>query len=137
MAVILGRVQTAAFNDGGGYDEVGKIVDGSLEVESAEVATTSHDSGVWEEFLQGRNSATVTLSVRYDEADAGQDACLAAWVAQTMGTLRFRMGGAGGSKQYSGSAFVKSAPMSAPNDEAADLQLTFRMTGAITRGAVA
>lgn len=136
MAVILGRIQTAAFNDGGGYDEVGKIIDGSLELDSAEVTVTSHDSGQWEEFLQGRENATATLGVRYDEADAGQEACLAAFIAQTMGTFRFRMGGAGGTKQYSASAFVKGAPMSAPNDDAADLQLTFRLTGAITRGAV-
>jgi hypothetical protein len=137
MAVLLGRVQTAAFNDGGGYDEIGKIVDGSLELESAEVTITNHDSGLWEEFLQGRSNATMTLSCRYDETDAGQEAALAAWTAQTAGTCRFRMGGAAGTKQYSASAFVKSAPLNAPNDDAADLQLTFRLTGAITRGAVA
>lgn len=136
MAVILGRIQKAAFNDGGGMDEIGRIVDGSLELDSAEVNVTSHDSGQWEEFLQGRANGQVTLNCRYDEADAGQAACLAAWTAQTVGSARFRMrGNTSGAQEWTASAFVKAVPMNAPNDEAADLQLTFRLTGAITAAA--
>lgn len=134
MAVILGRIQKAAFNDGGGYDEIGKIVDGSLEVDSAEVNVSTHDSGAWEEFLQGRGNMTMSLSCLYDEADAGQEACIAAAFAQTAGTARFRMrGNTATAKEYIAAAFVKSTPMNAPNDEAGDLQLNFRLTGAPTR----
>lgn len=134
MAVILGRIQKAAFNDGGGYDAVGRIVDGTLEMDSAEVNVTTHDSGAWEEFLQGRGNLTSSLSLLYDEADAGQEACLAAFVAQTAGTYRFRMrGDLQTAKEYIAAAFVKAAPMNAPNDEAGDLSLTFRLTGTPTR----
>lgn len=134
MAVILGRVQKASFNDGGGYDAIGKIVDGSLELDSAEIVVSTHDSGAWEEYLQGRGNLTSTLSCRYDEADVGQEACLAAAFAQTMGTYRFRTrGDVSTAKEYFASAFVKSAPMNSPNDDAADLSLSFRLTGTPTR----
>ncbi len=137
MAVTRGRIQTAAFDDGGGFDEVGRIVDGTFTLESSEITVTTHDSLDFEEFLQGRKSGTVELSCRADEADVGQIAVLDAHLAETAGTLRFRpRGDVSGADQYSASAFITATNIESPNDEETKLPLTFRLTGTITQSAV-
>lgn len=136
MAKSLGRLGTVEISTNGGanYTPIGRLIDPTVSLESAEVNVTDHDSGAWEEFLQGRKNWSVEAPCRYDEADAGQDTAIQAAFDGTQVKVRFRMKGAGaGNKQLIGDAFVRAVPMNAPNDEAADLGLTFRGTGALAR----
>ena len=64
MAKVPGRLQTAAIDTGGGFVEILGIIDGSLNIEQAELNSTSHDDGQWEAFLRGRKNATIDISPR-------------------------------------------------------------------------
>lgn len=137
MALTRGRIQTASFDDGGGADLIGRIVDGEFTLESSEIDVTTHDSDDFREFLQGRKSGTVELSCRADEADVGQIATIAAHLAETAGTLVWETrGGVSGADRYTASAFCMNASISAPNDEEAKITFTFRLTGTITLSAI-
>lgn len=137
MAVTRGRIGTVEIDDGGGYVAIGRIVDADLAIESSEITVTSHDSADWEEFLQGRKSGTIEMTLRYDEADAGQQDAIDAAFAETVVTVRWRSRGAtSGAQEYEASAFVRAFPIGSPNDEENKLGLTFRLTGAVTQATV-
>src|SRR5205823_5103564 len=98
------------------------------------IKTTSHDSGAFEESIPGRVSGTVDAPCLYDEADVGQDAALTAVTSQTVVKIRFRPKGTTvGFKQFVSDAWVAASPIAGANDNAADLKLSFNLTGTITR----
>ena len=136
MAVTRGRIGTVEISTDGGstFDKIGRLIDGSLNIESAEITTTSHDSDDWEEFLQGRKNATIETSHRYDEADTGQDKAIQAAFDETEVDLRWRSRGTvSTAKQYTSKAFVRSLPLESPNDEENKLAFTIRLTGVVSR----
>ncbi len=134
MAVSRGRLATLELGtDGTTYNPIGKIVDATLSVDSADITVTTHDSGQWEEFLQGRGKATIEAKVRYDEADAQQAQAITGFYNQTVFYWRFRPRGTlSGAKQYVAQGYLKSAPIMTPNDDVVDLTFNIQLTGAIT-----
>ena len=136
MAVTRGRLGTVELSTDGGstFNAIGKIIDAEIAVESSEITVTSHDSDDWEEFLQGRKSANIEVSCRYDEADAGQDAAVQLMYDEAVGDIRFRARGATlTAREYTASCFVKAAPINSPNDEENKQAFTIRLTGPVTR----
>ena len=134
MAVTRGRIQDVSI-DG---NTLGKSVDATLVVESGEITVTTHDSDDWEEFLQGRKSATIEVSVRYDEADTAQAALITASYAEsTVAVIWVSRGLAtSGAQRYTATAFVSAQPFESPNDEENKASFTLRITGAIVRDTV-
>ena len=134
MAVTRGRIGEVSL-DG---NAIGRVIDATLTIESSEITVTTHDSGQWEEFLQGRKSGTIEVTTRYDESDTAQQAAIAASFAETTVTLVWVSRGlaTSGAERFTATAFVSSQPLESPNDEDNKLGLTFRITGTVTRDTV-
>lgn len=134
MAVTRGRIGEVSI----GGTAVGKVIDATLTIESSEITVTTHDSGQWEEFLQGRKSGSIELTLRYDEADAPQQAAIAASFAETTVAVVWVSQGlaTSGAERFTATAFVSAQPLESPNDEENKLSLTLRITGTVTRDTV-
>ena len=134
MAVTRGRIGQISID----ATTLLKVVDATLTLESAEITVTAHDSGQFEDFLQGRKNGSIEVSCRHDETDAAQQALNAAhfaestvaviWVSRGLATT--------GAERFSATAFVTAQPLETPNDEENKIAYTLRLTGAITRDTV-
>lgn len=134
MAVTRGRIGEISI-DG---DVLGKEVDATLTIESAEITVTAHDSGQFEEFLQGRKNGSIEVSCRHDESDTAQQALKAAHFAETTVAVIWVSRGiaTSGAERFSATAFVTAQPLETPNDEENKVAFTLRLTGTITRDTV-
>lgn len=138
MSKIQGRLGRVAISDDGGsiYVDINGIQEATLNGALDEIETTSHDTGTVRTYLQGRRDATIDLSMFWDEADPGQDKVSAAFFGQTVPKLRFRMEEATGLDEFLDvDAFVTSYTEGSPNDDAATLDVSFRITGAFSPAA--
>jgi len=59
--------------DGVTYTDIGGIKDYDLSYDGGTIDVTDFDSAGWTELLAGIRSASISLTMNYDEADAGQD----------------------------------------------------------------
>lgn len=134
MAVTRGRIGEISI-DG---NVLGKLIDGTLTIESSEINTTTHDSGQFEDFLQGRKNGSIEAPCRYDESDTAQQALNAASIGETTVAVVWVSRGIAttGAERYSATAFVTSQPLESPNDEDNKISYTLRLTGTITRDTV-
>lgn len=134
MAVTRGRIGQISI----GGTTLLKVVDQTLTIESSEITVTTHDSGQFEEFLQGRKSGTIEVTCRYDEADTAQETLIAAHFAETTVAVVWVSRGLAttGAQRYTATAFVTAQPLESPNDEENKIAYTLRITGAITRDTV-
>lgn len=90
MAKKTGRVSTTDVNDGGGYSAVGNVIDDSYNFTVNGIDATDKDSSGYEEEEYGHGQITLTLNVRYNEADNGQEAIRDAIEGKTTLTVRHR-----------------------------------------------
>ncbi len=134
MAVTRGRIGEVSI-DG---NAVGRVIDATLTIESAEITVTTHDSGQWEEFLQGRKNGSIELTLRYDESDTAQQAAITASFAEsTVAVVWVSRGLAtSGAERFTATAYVSAQPLESPNDEENKMALTLRITGVVTRDTV-
>ena len=130
MAKVHGRLATF----GWGGASVGGIVDMSLNLERPEIDVTTHDTGDARAYISGRLAGTIDLTMKWDEADAGQDAMQTAFFAGTDSTIYFRLGTGAGLHTYTGTGKITSWAPSGPNDDASEVSCTVRFNGAITEG---
>lgn len=131
MAKIHGRLQSFQWNG----SAVAGIVDASLNLERPAVETTSHDTGDAREFIQGRLSGTVDLTLRWDEADAVQSAMQTDFFAGTSRATKFRMQTAGGAHSLDATGLITSWAPSGPNDDAGEVSVSIQLSGTITENA--
>jgi hypothetical protein len=129
MPNIAGRLQSATI-DG---VPIGSITDGNLNPENAELDTTSHDDQTSRTFIYGRQSATAEFTMRWDDANAGQEDILDAAFGKTINTYVFLMETLSGSERFTFQGLATATPLSAPNDDVAEFSATIRVTGDITR----
>lgn len=128
MAHTLGRVGSLS----AAGSAVGGIVNMSSDLANGDVDATDFDSAGFKERVYGDTERTISVTVRRDEADAGQDALRAAAVGKTTVAMIFRPTVASGSDQFSFTGYVTSYGVS--NDQEALVEETFEIvsSGTIT-----
>ena|SRR3990167_4772237 len=131
MAKVAGRVQALQYN----ATAIGAIVDCSFSGEIEELDSTTHDSGAFREYLAGRMSGTLDVTMKWDQSDTAQSQMADdAFVPGTSRALDFRMETTG--HKYTGTGFITNWSPSAPNDDVAEVSCTIRFTGTITQGSI-
>jgi hypothetical protein len=131
MAKIHGRLMNFAWNT----VAVNGIVDGTLNLERADVDVTTHDTGDAYAFIQGRLKGSVDLNMKWDEADSGQGGMQADFVTGTQRAVYFRMNTGGGLHTFTGTAQVNKWSAKGPNQDAGEVTASLTYTGAIVEGA--
>ena len=131
MTKIAGRLGRVAVSSDGGttFFEVAGITDMSLSAAQAELNATAHDSGQFEEFINGRKDATLDLSLLWDEDDPGQNVITEAFTSATRIDVRFRMQEKLTAVEFLAKAIVTGYSPSAPNDDIATADVTLRVSG--------
>lgn len=134
MGKIAGRISTLEVSSDGGatFFELKGATDITLNSNQAELTTTAHDSGQFEEYVPGRKDFSLDVGLRYDEADPGQNILVDAFFSGTTLDWRFRMQVGTGNRQWLVKAFPTSLSPAGPNDDVASLDVTLRCTGPMT-----
>jgi len=121
------------------YGEValGKIKNIGLNIDGKEINVSNFDSGVFEEYLKGRNNVTMDVTCIYDQTDTtGQGNVMDDLLANAADdTLYFGPSGtpAAGDITYSGSGFPKDAKITGDDDEVVEITYTFRINGTLNK----
>jgi TP901-1 family phage major tail protein len=134
MAKIQGRLGALAVSSDGGvnWDTVAGAQDLTFNGNADTIDVSSHDSGQFREFLQGRKDATLDGSLFWDEADPGQGIIKNAYFSSTRIDVRFRMQEATGKDEIFAKAVVTTFGESSPNDDGAAVDVTLQITGDFT-----
>lgn len=136
MSMIQGRLSTFELDPAGGssYGAVGKITDSSLSLEADAIDVSNHDSGGHREFLIGFDQGTISLEMNWDDADAGQEDLLDAWVNKTTFSARFRLQVDSGAHEFTvGTVLVTGLDLDGPNEDQATMSVELQLSGTITR----
>lgn len=128
MSKIHGRLSNFRWNT----IAVNGLVDVGNDMERPEINVTTHDSGDFEEFIQGRLTGSIDLSGKWDEADAGQSGMQADFISGTSRAVVFRMQDGAGNHEFTGTGQITSWGASGPNSDAAEITTTVRLSGTIT-----
>jgi predicted secreted protein len=133
MTCIPGRYAKLQLSDDAGvsYEDLGGIVDVTLNINIDELECTSHDSNGVREYIPNHSDFTLDVSARWIDGDAGQDIVLDAVDAKTVFLFKFTMETAAGKDIWSGSAFATSASPSGPLDDTGSLDLTLRCSSVV------
>ena len=134
MAKIQGRLGALKISTDGGntYTTVNGLIDGTLNGDQAEIKITAHDDGAVETYLPGRKNWTIDAKLHYDEADAGQIAVTSCFLNGTTVYWEMYLQSGTGFKIATAQGFVTKHTDASPNDDAAGLDFTVRITGALT-----
>lgn len=134
MGKIAGRISTIEVSSDGGltFFEVKGAVDITLNSNQAELTTTSHDSGQFEEYVPGRKDFSIDLGLRYDEADPGQSLLVDGYYTGSVLDWRLRMQSGTGFRQWLVKGFPTSLSPGGPNDDVASMDASIRCTGPMT-----
>ncbi len=137
MSKIAGRLQKLAISTDGGstYTDINGIVDADLAMENAELDTTTHDDTNSRSYIYGRFSGTINATLKWDDADTGQDTLITSFLNKTILDYRFRMETLVGAQEYESQGLVTALNPSGPNDDVAEMPVTIRLTGDITKAA--
>ncbi|HJW84757.1 MAG TPA: phage tail tube protein [Anaerolineae bacterium] len=131
MAKVHGRLSTFSWNS----NAVGGIVDAAINLERPEIDVTTHDTGDARSFIQGRLAGTIDLTMKWDEADAGQGGMQADFFTATQRAVYFRMNTGGSLHTFTGTAQINSWAAKGPNDDAGEVTASIRYSGAVVEGA--
>jgi hypothetical protein len=127
----LGKIDVS--DDGAAYVDLGGVKDFSNPFDRDTIETTDFDSAGWKESLAGIGNATVSATMNWDEADAGQIKLLAANQNATPIWFRWRPTGDGsGQKEVIMKCNLTSFESSASVDGVLELSSEAEMTGAPT-----
>jgi predicted secreted protein len=135
MADVLGRTAKLAVSAVGvTYTPVGGVKDVSNPHSRGTIEVTDNDSAGWKESLNGIGSFTVSVTMNYNEADAGQVIIYTANEAPAALYFRYRPKGddVGVSKEFIFKANITSVEAGSAVDGAAELTLEAEGTGALT-----
>ncbi len=134
MGKIAGRLSTLSISadSGATYNALGSLRDGTFNVEKAEIGSTTRDDGAWEDFIEGRKSATIDASCAWDESDAQLMAIIDAFYADTTLMYKWTMSTLAGLKEHEANGIVLSVPESGPNDDLGTVDISIRVKGTVT-----
>lgn len=119
MSDTAGRKATLATStDGNTYVAIAGIKNITVTMEGKAIDTTDHDSGVWEEFIAGRDNVKLKFDGNFDPADAGFDALWNATTGRTIVYFRYRPDVGSGIAQYIGQGILTHLEKSSGNDAA-------------------
>ena len=118
-----------------GTDTIAEVLSFELDESAAEIDTTKLGDAD-RTYVSGTKSATGSLEAHYDPADTDGQVALA--VGATVTLNLFPQGDTSGDEQLACSAIITSSRVSnSDNDETVKRAIGFRVTGAVTRSAVA
>lgn len=131
MTCIPGRLAKlqVATTSGGTYEDFGGIVDVTMNFNVDELECTSHDSNGAREYIPNHHDATLDVSARWLDGDAGQDIALTAVFAKTVFYFKFTMETGTGKALFTGSCFATTFNPSGPLDDTGALDVTLRCSG--------
>ena len=127
MAKIHGRLSNFSWN----ATAINGIVDASLNLERPEIDVTTHDTGDARQYISGRLAGTVDLTMKWDEADAGQSSMQADLITGTQRAIFFRMETASTKHSFTGTGQITSWSPSGPNDDSGEASVNIRYSGVI------
>lgn len=115
--------------------EIGLVREGTFNRQKGEIETTTRSSGMDDEFLPGHRNATYDATGLFSETDLGIKAILDNFAADDeVVWFRDRPKGTGvGKPEYVFKGFVTNATVSMPSKDAETVQITVRVSGAVTR----
>lgn len=134
--MIPGFMGKVYVQNGEGYVPIAEVRDATLTISQAEIDATSFDSGGWEEYIPGLKSWEVEAEAVYVPADAAQSDLFDALVNGQTVQLRLAPKDGSGNEAYEGNAFVTSWEINNPSDDGVVLSISFRGTGALTKGTI-
>ncbi len=134
MSKIQGRLGTLDVSSDGGATWVPVLgaQDISFTGNADELDVSAHDSGIFREYLQGRIDASIDFALWWDEDDPGQGIIKQSYFGALRFDVRFRMQVGSGKDEYKAKCWVTSFSPSSPNDDAASVDVTLRVTGNFT-----
>lgn len=119
---------------GGGKTTLGELRSFSLSVEHAEIDATSHDSSGDREVIAGVGSWSGSAEALHLQGDTEHNELFDVLVNRTKVDFEWYPTGSSGDGYYSGSGYFSSWEVSAPNEDAAAVNVGLVGTGALTRG---
>lgn len=133
MGTIAGRLSRANVSDDGGaiFNNLGRAVDLTLNINIDELETTSHDSNGAREYIPNHHDATLDFTLRWDEDDIGQAIVLDAVFAKTVLKMQFLMQVLSGTVRFDADGFATSFSPSGPLDDTAGVDGTFRLSNLV------
>jgi predicted secreted protein len=137
MATIIGRSATVEVSTDGGttYSTVGKATSNGIKLSTKIADETNNDSAGWEESKTADKAASVDVKGKYNSANAGQAAVLAAELAGTSLTVRMRPQASAGEFQWVFTAYVSDASVDASTGAVEDFSCSLKSTGAVVKSA--
>jgi len=121
---------------GSSYTAVGGVKDVSMSFSGATIEVTDFDSAGWQQFLSGNRTMTLSATMNYDEADAGQDIIWTSNHASTTIYYRWRPGGSTSTlMQWVSQGIITSLEETQAQDGAAELSMDIQLTGTPTMSA--
>lgn len=132
MACIPGRLSRVQMNTGSGYDNLGGIVDVSLNGNVDELECTDHDSDGIREFLPNHLDFTMDMTLRWDEDEPRQIDLLYTLVPSPSTFLvHFFLENATGRVRFEADAFITNYSPSGPLDDTAGLDVSLRLSNVV------
>ncbi len=139
MSVIAGRVSRVEIDNGGGFVLIGCLTDASLEVSVDEIDVSCKDSGGpgdgQRDFIPGFSDASLTFTVIWDDADAGQEDLKAAILAKTTVGWKFLAESLVGADEFEATGFGTALTIDSPRDAEVSAPITVRLKADLTRTA--
>lgn len=134
MATILGRNAKVAESTtlGGSYTDLGKILSGSLSQSTDVADETNNDSAGFKEGKYADEQASLDVTAKYDEANAGQLAVINARDSKVVLFYRVRPQETGSAKQWRFQGLITDLTIDFSTGEVEELSLSIESTGTIT-----
>ena len=126
-----GRIDVSS-DGGANWETFGEITDMSMSCDADTIDVSSHSTGQFREFLQGRKGATLDGSAWWDQADAGQAIVKASYFSGTKIDVRYRPEELAGTDEFIGKGDVTSLSPSSPNDDGTSVDFTIQLSGDFT-----
>lgn len=122
---------------GGSKTRIAELRDYTLTVEHAEIDATSHDSSGTREVIAGTDNWTGSAELLTVIANAEQKEAFDITVGKTLVDFEFVPTGSSSDGSFSGSGFMRTFEMGAPNEDALNTSVSMVGSGALTRNSSA
>lgn len=132
MACIPGRLSRVQIDTGSGFNNLGGIVDVTLNGNVDELECTDHDSDGIREFVPNHLDFTMDMTLRWDEDEPQQIELLNTLIpSPTTFSLQFFLENVTGRRRFEADAFITSYSPSGPLDDTAGLDVSLRLSSVI------
>ena len=131
MACIAGRVSRVevSYDGGSTYNNLGGIVDVTLNGNVDELECTTHDSNGIREYIPNHLDFTMDMTMRWDETDAAQNGLVDTLIPSPASfKVYFMLEQTSGRRRFEADAFITSFSPSGPLDDTAGLDVSLRLS---------